>query len=126
MSEFNHLTALNTTDKLLLAILKKQISVSVDTGDLVLNTDDLESLLQGINGSVETPDYSRVSDAVGLSAGFFSVTIYNVGAAAGTVLGVTLPIGDKISFEAKTGNTLGAIAYNATGTTFAIITTKIV
>ena len=101
-------------------------NITIDTGDITVNTQDIENLLQGIAGSVETPGYSRVSNNVGLAAGFFSVAISNVGAATGTVLGADLPAGDTVKFCAKTGNTLAAIAYDATATTFAIVTTKIV
>lgn len=115
--------------KVLNKILEALGNLDLNIGDVILNTDDIENLLQGINGSEETPDFSRVSNNVGLLPGFFSVAISNVGAATGTVLGADLPAGDTVKFCAKTGNRLGAIAYDATlngGTTFAIVTTKIV
>lgn len=117
--EFGQLKVLN---KILTALSNLDLNI----GDVILNTDEIENLLQGINGSVETPDFNVVSDNVGLATGFFSVAISNTGGTDGTVLGSTLPAGDTVKFSAKTGNTLGAITYDATGTTFAIVTTKIV
>ncbi len=112
--------------ELLVSLYNAVKNQDINLGDINIDLDDVENLLQGIGGSVETPDFFRVSDAVGLTSGFFSVAISNVGAATGTVLGEDLPAGDTVKFSAKTGNTLGAIAYDATSTTFAIVTTKIV
>ena len=53
--------------------------------------------------------------------GLYSVSIANVGTAAGTVGGVSLPAGVTLNFDAGTlNNTLGAIGYDATGTIFLI------
>ena len=112
--------------QLLVYLINSMQNISIDTGDITVNTQDIENLLQGIGGSVETPGYSRVSDSSSLATGFFSIAVANVGGADGTLLGTTLPAGDTVRLCAKTGNTLGAVAYNATGTTFAIVTTKIV
>ena len=104
-------------------------NITIDAGDITVNTQDIENLLQGIGGSTETPGYTVVSDSNTIATDFFSVTISNTGAANGTVLGTNLPAGDTVKFCAKTGNVLGAITYDATlngGTTFAIVTTKIV
>lgn len=71
-------------------------------------------------GTARTPAYSRVTDAATIAAGAKSVTIKNVGDAAGTVLTVSLPPGESIKFSVDGADTLAAIAYVATGTTFAI------
>jgi len=71
-------------------------------------------------GAARTPAYSRVTDAATIAAGAKSVTIKNVGGADGTVLTVALPVGESITFSVDGADTLAAIAYVATGTTFAI------
>ena len=82
---------------------------------------DIASLLGGgPSPIVRTPAFISASSTGTIAAGSVSVTIQNTGASAGTVLGVSLPAGKTISFA---GNTqIGAIAYNATGTTFLITT----
>lgn len=53
------------------------------------------------------------------TAGTLAVTIYNRGAAAGTVDGVSLAAGEGWVFEAN--GPYEAISYDATGTTFEIV-----
>lgn len=74
------------------------------------------------SGIVKTPAISRPSASGTIAAGANSVSIANVGAADGTVAGVTLKAGETINFDAGQSNTLTSIAYDATGTTFLIIT----
>lgn len=58
-----------------------------------------------------------------ITAGKSSASIANVGAASGTVKGITLKAGETVNFNAGgINNTLDAIAYDATGTEFLIIT----
>jgi hypothetical protein len=65
---------------------------------------------------------SRPTTASSTSAGLYSLSIANVGAANGTVQGVTLKPGETISFDpGPLNNTLQAVSYNATGTEFLII-----
>jgi hypothetical protein len=65
---------------------------------------------------------SRPTTASTTSAGLYSLSIANVGAANGTVQGVTLKPGETISFDpGALNNTLQAVSYNATGTEFLII-----
>lgn len=53
--------------------------------------------------------------------GAYSASVANVGAAAGTVGGVAFPAGTTLNFDAGVlNNTLSAITYDATGTTFLI------
>ena len=88
---------------------------------------DLENLLQGIGGSVETPGLLKPTDATGSPLqGMFSVSVTNTGAANGVLLGQTIEPGETLEYSAKTGNTLGDITFDATGTQFTILTTKIV
>jgi hypothetical protein len=49
-----------------------------------------------------------------------SVSIANIGSAAGTILGTSVDAGMTVNFTAQGSDTLAAIAYNATGTTFLI------
>lgn len=74
------------------------------------------------SGVVKTPTITRPSAGGTVAAGANSVSIANVGAADGTVAGVTLKAGETINFDAGESNTLTSIAYDATGTTFLIIT----
>lgn len=67
-----------------------------------------------------TPGLVRVSNNSVVTAGARRVSIANVGAVAGTLLGATLQPGEVVTYEATAGETLGAIAYNATGTEFLI------
>lgn len=53
-------------------------------------------------------------------ANTYSLSIANVGNAAGTVGGVSVPAGVVVNYNAELNNTLTGIAYNATGTTFLI------
>jgi hypothetical protein len=55
--------------------------------------------------------------SVPVSYGF---SIANVGGAAGLVDGITLPAGATVNFAPDKNNTLSAISYDATGTTFLI------
>jgi hypothetical protein len=90
----------------------------VDNGDGTYSFAVAQST--SVGGTARTPSYTRVSDAATIAAGAKSVTIANVGSAAGTVLTVSLGVGEKVSFSVDGADTLGAIAYVATGTTFAI------
>ena len=100
-------------------------SVSVDTGDIVVNTADIENLLQGVAGSVETPSISRNNNTTGtVAAGAFSVSITNTGVAACTVELVTINPGETVTWEAKVGNTLSAIDWVATGSELLILETR--
>lgn len=72
----------------------------------------------------KTTNIQRETDALNspIVSGAFSVSIANVGAATGTVKGIDLNAGETINFDAgATNNTLDAIAFDATGTEFLII-----
>lgn len=99
----------------------------VSLGDIVVNTADIENLLQGIAGSVETPAILNTTSAGSVAAGVFSVSFYNKGTTDATILGAPLVPGATLELCAKTGNTLAAIAYVASATSeLQIITTTIV
>lgn len=90
-------------------------------------------MLQGLQGIIDAltagtccPPQSRSTNILSSTgAGVvppntYSLSIANVGAAAGTVGGVSVPAGVTINYSAELNNTLTGIAYNATGTTFLI------
>lgn len=67
-----------------------------------------------------TPYLETTSSAGNISAGTVSISISNIGNASGEVLGVSVPTGATVSYDAPNEDSIGAIAYNATGTTFLI------
>jgi hypothetical protein len=67
-----------------------------------------------------TPSVLTDAGAGTVAAGAISFSIANVGVAAGTVDGDSLPIGGVASFSAPSGGDLTAMSYDATGTTFLI------
>jgi hypothetical protein len=74
------------------------------------------------------PSFTSVSTAGNTAAGLQSVTITNVGAAAGTVQGSAINVGESVSFSAyidpvtRQFHRLAAIAYSGVGTTLHIAT----
>lgn len=69
-----------------------------------------------------TTNIARSSGTGSISGGKYSASISNVGAANGSVKGVTLKPGETVNFDAgAVNNTLDAIDYIATGTEFLII-----
>jgi len=90
-------------------------------------------MLQGLQGIIDAltvgtccPPESRSTNIVSATGigtvppNTYSFSIANVGAAAGSVGGVSVPAGVTINYNAELNNTLTGIAYNATGTTFLI------
>jgi hypothetical protein len=70
-----------------------------------------------------TPTYTRTLTTGTIAAGAQSIAIANIGVSEGTVLGVILPAGASISWSVNAMDTLSAVSYNATSTTFLITTT---
>jgi hypothetical protein len=90
-------------------------------------------MLQGIQGIITAvtasaccPPEKRSTNIVSATGagsvpnGVYSLSIANVGNAAGTVEGVSVPAGVVINFSAELNNYLELTNYNATGTTFLI------
>lgn len=91
-------------------------------------------MLQGLQGIIDTltagvccPPAQRVSRIVSVSNvpglvpdGSYGFSIANVGAAAGTVDGQSLPAGVTINFDPGVNNTILGLPYDATGTDFLI------
>jgi hypothetical protein len=109
------ITALGT---LALEVTADQINLNTDT--LETSNDAIQAAVEG--GVVETPSMRTVTNTTGsVTAGKKSFTIYNVGSADGTVDGDTIPKKTSVSFSVTHfNNTLGAIAFDATGTEFLI------
>lgn len=68
-------------------------------------------------GVQRTPTFLRPANLSGtIPAGRYSMSFANVGTINATVGGITLKPGESISFDAGAiNNTLGSVAYNATG-----------
>jgi hypothetical protein len=67
-----------------------------------------------------TPTISVSSSTGTITAGSRSFSIANIGAASGTVGGVALQAGEVNTWVAPANDTLGSLAFDATGTTFKI------
>ena len=73
-------------------------------------------------GEVRTPTAIRPTGAGTIAAGAFGVSVANVGSANGTFLGTTIKSNEIVNLDAGAiGNTLSAMAYDASGTEFYII-----
>lgn len=94
-------------------ILLQAIAINASTTSINTNT----------TGVTRTPTMVRSSTAGTVTAGKRSVSIRNAGSANGTVLGANLLPGEIVNFDAGSlKDTLGAIAYDGTGTDLLIIT----
>lgn len=86
----------------------------------------LDGILQATTGgggggccpaTARTPSMTRSTGAGNIPAGARSASFYNAGGANATVLGSVLKPGEAVDFSAGSNlDTLGVIAYNATGT----------
>lgn len=89
----------------------------------------LSSILSALGGTpvvtTRTPAATRETGSGAVTSGKQSVSIYNSGAAAGTIFSppVALNPGEMVSFSAPNqADQLGEIPYDATGTNFLITT----
>jgi hypothetical protein len=86
-------------------------------------TSMINSLTGVTTGAAKTTAILRPTTSGTITAGKASVSIANVGSTNGTVKGVTVKPGETVNFSAGgINNTLDAIAYDATGAEFLIIT----
>lgn len=86
--------------------------------EILVQVSDINSKLKS---SQRRPGIISTSTSGTTTAGWYSFSIANVGAAAGTVGGESIPAGTTLNFDAGVLNhTLASIAYDATGTTFII------
>ena len=74
----------------------------------------------GTTPTQRTPGILTTSTSGTITSGAKSIAIANTGVSTGTVKGVILPSGISIAFSASSADTLNAVAYDATGTTFLI------
>jgi len=87
----------------------------------------LATIVSSLTAVTRTPSVLRTSAAGTIAAGARSISVYNAGSAAGSILGGSNNIlaGEVFNFDAGAqGDTLSAFAYDGTGTTLVI--TKIV
>lgn len=66
------------------------------------------------------PGLIRTTSSGSIAAGFFNAHISNIGVGVGTVLGTNIDPGVTVGFVADSINSVGAVAYDATGTEFLI------
>lgn len=96
-------------------------TISLPTGAATEAT--LSALNTQFTAVTRTPSLIRATGAGSIAAGARSISVYNAGAAAGSILGVAGNIlaGEILSFDAGGENdTLSVFAYDGTGTTLVI------
>lgn len=97
-----------------------QIGNAAGAADFGAGAPSAQTLRTEDAASVRTPGLLSTSAAASVAAGAKSVSFANVGAAAGTVLAVSVPAGATVNFTTQGNDTLGAIAYSGVGTTLLI------
>lgn len=91
--------------------------------NLQLNTISVANIDTKLTAAPRTPNILSTTGSGSTPAVVYSFSIANVGSAAGTVGGQSIPAGVTINFDGGAlNNTLGSIAYDAGGTTTFIIT----
>ena len=86
----------------------------------------LQGIIDALNHGVCCPPQTRTAVIIqdtfpgSVLDGTYGFSIANIGGAAGTVDGDTLPAGVTINFDPGVNNTISGINYDATGTTFLI------
>ena len=122
-------TGIKTDASGVLAIQDNGGSITVDATSLPLPTGAAtEATLLLVNNNLSsasrTPGIKTYVNAVGsTTAGIYSFSIANVGSASGLVDGEVLPAGVTVNFDGGAmNNTLTAMAFDATGTTFVVTT----
>jgi len=98
-------------------------TVSLPTGAATETT--LSSLNTKFTAVTRTPNLTRATGSGTISAGARSISVYNAGSAAGSILGVAGNILPGEAFDFSAGgedDTLAAFAYDGTGTTLVITT----
>lgn len=81
----------------------------------------LAQLVTNTTAVNRTPSIASFTGVGSTTAGVYSFSIANVGAADGIIFGVTIPAGMTVNFDGGAlNNTLGSISFDATGTRFII------
>ena len=89
--------------------------------NLQLNTISVANIDTKLTAAARTPNILSTTGSGSTPAGVYSFSIANVGSATGTVDTQTLPAGVTINFDGGAmNNTLGAVSFDATGTTFVV------
>ena len=127
-----YLEAGDATEATLQAIEAINTDIEAKTTLVVANTDEIKGFNETIKDNTTavtgiTPALLRPTTSGSVAAGARSVSIANVGAESGTVLGIELAAGETVTFDAGSlNNTLAAVTYDPTtpgaGTTFLIAT----
>lgn len=94
------------------ALMANSISVAVASNQSVIPV--------SLPAAILDPSYNPFTNSGTIASGRTSVSFCNFGSNAGILLGASFPAGAIISYAAPPGKTLGAFAYDATGTTFLI------
>lgn len=83
---------------------------------------DLLTIIEfNLRSTEKRPGVISTSTTGSTIPGWYSFSIANVGSAAGTVGGASIPAGTTLNFDGGVlNNTLATLAYDATGTTFLI------
>ena len=91
------------------ALMANSLAVTIASDQSPLDVD--------LADTVRTPALTRVSAAGTVAAGARGVSVFNAGTANGTWLGAVIKPGEQLSYNAGAqGDTLGAFAYDGTGT----------
>lgn len=90
------------------------------TGNLIVETIGGGEGGGSITPVVRTPNIIITTTSGTITTGAKSISIANSGNANGTVKGVVFPTGVTVSWDAPYPDTLGPVAYDATGTTYII------
>jgi len=116
-----------TVDGTIAATQSGTWNIAAVTGPVALPTGAAtEATLLSVNNNLSsasrTPNIRTYVNAVGsTTAGIYSFSIANVGSAAGLVDGQVLPAGVTVNFDGGAmNNTLTAMTFDATGTTFVV------
>jgi hypothetical protein len=82
---------------------------------------NVAQLVTNTTSANRTPSIASFTGVGATTAGVYSFSIANVGAADGIIFGVTIPAGMTVNFDGGAlNNTLGSISFDATGTRFII------
>ena len=104
-----------------------QFKVLKGLSDAFASLVNIFNLLTQLKQLSSATTIARPTTSGTINIGQLSVSIANVGTANGTVKGVTLKPGETVSFSGGgIATVLDAIAYNATGTEFLIITVYLI
>jgi hypothetical protein len=122
----NNTQAQVTGQNELLVKINSTGSTGLATEATLLNIDsNIADILGNTDATLRTANMFRTTTSGNLSSvvtKIYSVSVSNVGAADGTVLGATLKPGETVNFDASSLNHyFNSFAYIATGTEFIII-----